>query len=279
MTNDIKKIGFIGLGSMGGAQARELAKLPIPLTVYDVMPKAMEPFAGTATLARSMAEVGEDADVVGICVQDDNQVLQCVDPLLPAMKPGSVLLIHSTVKPATIIAIAERAAATGITVLDASVSRTEMTKDGPFVFCMTGGDEAVAKRVQIVLDAFSTNTLHVGPLGSAMALKICNNLASWSAIMLGLETVSLAEAAGVPLDKLLTVMKRNGVLTPPAQSFIAARANQNADVQAMMKTQAGIGEKDLSLAEALASGAHTQAPIASFIRQTIKQKITAVFSK
>src|SRR3546814_8107541 len=78
---------------------------------------------------------------------------------------------------------------------DAPVTRTEMGKDGPFVFCMLGGDEAVKDRVQQVLDAFSTNTMHVGPLGSAMALKICNNLVSWCEIMLGLECVDIAEAA------------------------------------------------------------------------------------
>src|SRR5690606_7842619 len=102
--------------------------------------------------------------------------------------------------------IAERAAAVGVEVIDAPVTRTEMTKDGPFVFCMTGGDEALAARVQPVLDAFSTNTMHIGPLGSAMALKICNNLVSWCGIMLGIEVADVAEASGVPMDKLLTVM-------------------------------------------------------------------------
>src|SRR3546814_5516836 len=76
---------------------------------------------------------------------------------------------------ATAQAIAQRAAERGIAMMDAPVTRTEMGKDGPFVFCMLGGDEAVKDRVQQVLDAFSTNTMHVGPLGSAMALKICNN--------------------------------------------------------------------------------------------------------
>src|SRR3546814_511659 len=117
------------------------------------------------------------------------------------MNPGSVLLIHSTIRPATAQAIAQRAAERGIAMMDAPVTRTEMGKDGPFVFCMLGGDEAVKDRVQQVLDAFSTNTMHVGPLGSAMALKICNNLVSWCEIMLGLECVDIAEAAGVPLAR------------------------------------------------------------------------------
>lgn len=277
MTQDIRKIGFIGLGSMGGDQARELAKLPTALTVFDISAQAMAAFEGKATLAKNMAGVGDDADVVGICVQDDKQVMQCVDAVLPAMKPGSVLLVHSTVRPATIVAIGERAAAQGVDVLDAAVSRTETTKDGPFVFCMTGGDETVAARVQGVISAYATDTLHIGPLGSAMALKICNNLASWCAIMIGLEAVDLAEAAGVPIDKLLTVMKRNGVLTPPAQGFVAFRNDPgDAARRAMMKVQAGIGEKDLLLAEALAEGAHTSVPITSSVRAMVKDEIIRI---
>src|SRR3546814_20182608 len=90
----------------------------------------MERFEGKATLASTIAEVGENCDVVGICVQNDEQVLQCVEPLLPAMNPGSVLLIHSTIRPATAQAIAQRAAERGIAMMDAPVTRTEMGTDG-----------------------------------------------------------------------------------------------------------------------------------------------------
>lgn len=274
MADTIDSVGFIGLGSMGGDQARELAKLEAPLTVFDVFPQAMERFKDKATLARDIAEVGSRSDCVGICVQDDKQVLECVEPLLPAMKAGSVLLIHSTVRPATVIEIGARAAERGVAVMDASVTRTEMGKDGPFVYCMLGGDEAVLRRVQFVLDAFSTNTIHVGPLGAAMALKICNNLVSWCEIMLGLEAVEIAEAAGVPIDKLLTVMKRNGVMSPPMQGFIGFRQDPGDRARRdMMKVQAGIGQKDLSLAEELARQVGAKSPITSHVRAFVKQAV------
>jgi len=277
MADSIRKIGFIGLGSMGGDQARELAKLQLDLTVYDVFPQALAKFEGRAKLADSMAEVGQDADVVGICVRDDAQVLECVDALLPAMKRGAILLIHSTIKPKTAQNIAERAAAVGVEVIDAPVTRTEMTKDGPFVFCMTGGDEALAARVQPVLDAFSTNTMHIGPLGSAMALKICNNLVSWCGIMLGIEVADVAEASGVPMDKLLTVMKRNGNLTPPMAGFVDFRNNPgDAARRAFFASQAGIGEKDLSLAEELAASANAASPLTSHSKTLVKKKLLAI---
>lgn len=277
MVEDIRKVGFIGLGSMGGDQARQLAKLPLELTVYDISPAARAAFEGKATIATEIAGVARDADVVSICVQDDKQANQCCDAVLPVMKPGSILMVHSTVRPQTMVAIGERAAAYGVEVLDASVSRTNMSKDGPFVFCMTGGKEDVADRVKGVLDAFSTDTMHVGQLGSAMALKICNNLASWCAIMIGLEAVEVAEAAGVPLDKLLTVMTRNGVLSMPAQSFVAFRSNPGEEARrAVMRVQAGIGEKDLTLAQELAEGAHAPAPITEHVRGLVRSKILEI---
>lgn len=277
MTYDIRKIGFIGLGSMGGALSRELAKLPLELTVYDVFPAALAKFEGRAKLAGSIADVGRDADVVGICVRDDAQVLECVDPLLPAMKRGSVLLIHSTIKAKTAQDIAERAAELGIDVVDAPVTRTEVTKDGPFVFCMTGGDEAVAAKVQLVLNAFSTNTMHVGALGSAMALKICNNVVAWCEIMLGIEVANVAEASGVPIDKLLTVMKRNGNLSAPMQGFIEFRNNPgDAARREFFASQAGIGDKDLALAEELAANASAAAPITSHTRTLLHKGILSI---
>ena len=262
---------------MGGDQARELAKLSLPLTVFDVSQQAMQRFQERATLAGGIAALGEASDVVGICVQDDGQVNECVDQLLPAMRRGSVILIHSTVRPATVQAIADRAAPRGVEVMDAPVTRTEMVDDGPFVFCMQGGEEALKARVQPVLDAFSTNTMLVGPLGSAMALKICNNLVSWCQIMLGLEAVDLAEAAGVPVNKLMAVMDRNGVMTPPMKGFINFRNDPGDQTRRdFMEVQAGIGEKDLTLAEEMAQRVGAEAPITAHVRELVKQTIIEV---
>ena len=273
MTQAIGSVGFIGLGSMGGRQAGELAKLSLPLTVFDKSPAAMERFRGKATLAASIAELG-GCDVVGICVQDDPQVTECCDELIPAMRPGSVILVHSTGGPATVMALAERAAAVGVTLLDAAVTRTEMGDDGPFVFCMLGGDAGTVARIQPVLDAYATNTMLVGPLGSAMGLKICNNLVAWSQIELGLQAMGLADAAGVPRDKLIAVMQRNGVMTPPMNGFIAFR-NDPGDQSSrdLMAVQAGIGEKDLRLAHELGEAVGRPSTIGASVMTYIRQSI------
>lgn len=274
MRQKIEKVGFIGLGSMGGVQARQLAKLDLPLTVFDVSDAALQCFAGSAQLARSVADLGANSDSVGICVQNDEQVLSCVEQLLGSMKPESVLMIHSTVQPKTVKNVAERMAEKGILTLDAPVTRTEATNDGPFVFCMVGGDENVMRLVQPILDAFSTNTIHVGPLGSAAAMKICNNLVAWGEILLGIEAVRTAQAAGVPIDKLMEVMKRNGVMSPPMQGAINfLRDPGDATSRDLMRVQAYIGEKDLTLAEQLANEVGESPFISAHMRNVVQRVI------
>lgn len=273
MANTIEKVGFIGLGSMGGDQARELAKLDYDLTVYDAFPAAMEKFEGKAALASSIADLGA-CDVVGICVQNDEQVTACVDELLPVMDSGSVILVHSTIRPEKIKELADRASAKGVEMMDAPVTRTKVTDDGPFVFCMLGGREDLYNHVQKYLNAFSTDTMLVGALGSALALKICNNLMSWGSILMAMEVFDMAEAAGVPAEKLMQVMSTNGNLTLPAKGFLGFRADpgdqQRRDTMAV---QAGIGEKDLSLANELGTKVGKPSKIAASTSQYVKEAI------
>ena len=277
--NEIRRVGFVGLGNMGRDQVRELVKARRPLTIYDVSRAAMDRFAGQAALAASMADVGRETDIVSLCVQNDTQVSECAENLLPVMKAGSVLMVHSTVKPSTMVRLGDRAIDRGVEVLDASVTRLGAIKDGPFLFCMTGGNEAVAARVQPVLSAFCSDTLHVGPLGSAMALKICNNLASICSVMIGLEAFGLAASVDLPLDKLTTVMKRNGVLTPFAEYVVAASLDPNRGSRASMETMGDISAKDLRLAEALAAEVEAHVPVASLVQRSIKAELRERFAR
>src|ERR1043166_4799836 len=98
------RVGFIGLGSMGGTQARQLAKTVPDMVVYDAFPQALKPFEGLAALGQSVGDVGRRSGCVGVCVRDDDQVREVLEGdfgLIAAMAPDSVILIHSTVRPGT----------------------------------------------------------------------------------------------------------------------------------------------------------------------------------
>jgi 3-hydroxyisobutyrate dehydrogenase len=273
------RIGFIGLGSMGGDQARLLAKAYTDLAVYDVSPAAMKTFEGKARLAKSVADAGQGAEFVGVCVRDDQQVRDVLEGsggLLAVMPPGSVIAVHSTVRPQTVIDLAAKAAARNITVIDAPVTRTVIGGEGPFVLTMTGGDEAVTQRVKPVLEKFSTDILHVGRLGAGMTLKITNNLVSWMGIVIARQAYDLAAAGGVGADKVTYVMKRNGNLSPTMEGYInSPQRMKEADRKALFESQAGIGEKDLQLAAETAAELHASLPSALHAKELVRHAMTS----
>ena len=112
------KIGFIGLGNMGGPMAANLAKAGHSVTGFDVAGTTAE----GATQAATAQEAAQDADVV-ITMLPNGDILRAVaSEVIPAMKPGAVLLDCSTVDVDSARAVAERAQAAGLGALDAPVS-------------------------------------------------------------------------------------------------------------------------------------------------------------
>lgn len=249
------KVAFIGLGFMGAQQAKCLAGAGFDLAVFDTSSTATAPFKLTARIAASVAEVASGADVLCLCVRDDvqvNDVLLGDAGALAALDPGACVLIHSTVRPDTVKALSDYAAGRGIAVIDAPVSRTEEAQDDRFVVTMIGGKKDTLERVRPVLEAFSTRIVHVGPVGSAQALKISNNMVTWVQIVIARQAYQLATRAGVPEELLEQVMRDNGNLTPTVEKLSRTLRTYppgaSDQVDSMMRNQAGIGEKDLALA-------------------------------
>ncbi|MBS0580487.1 MAG: NAD(P)-dependent oxidoreductase [Proteobacteria bacterium] len=256
------RVGFIGLGNMGSAQAAEIARAGFELTVYDAFARTLDAFTG-GTRAGSPAEVASGCDIIGICVRDDPQVREVIfgaKGLAAAIAPGALVLVHSTVSPATIRAAAEGLHRRGAALIDAAVTRTRYgTAAGPFVLSMTGGDPALTERARPVLAAFSTEVVHAGPLGAGMALKIANNFVTWSHILVIKQALALAHAGGVGIGTLRAVMKGNGNLTAVTAAVMdgAERdaGGMSPERRDFLESQGRIGEKDLALALEMAQAA------------------------
>jgi len=253
---------------MGGAQARCLVARGFDLSVFDVHPPAMQAFAGAARLAASIAEIGRHAQIVGVCVRDDQQVRDTLEGpagLLAHMQRGSIILVHSTVSQPTVQSLAAQAAERDIELLDAAVTRTRMDTSGPFVGVMAGGSAAALERARPVLDAYATDVFHAGPAGAGVTMKIVNNLVTWSGIVTAAQAFRLAAAGGVDLAVLRALMSANGNLTPVTKAFSARYTGAAAD-RAFQESQAGIGDKDLQLAADFARSVGAYVPVAEQAR-------------
>jgi 3-hydroxyisobutyrate dehydrogenase len=108
------KVGFIGLGSQGGPMARRIVEGGYETTLWARSPATLEPFADTpAKVAKSPAELAAASDLVCLCVVADADIEEIAygeDGLLAAVKPGSVIAVHSTVHPNTCRQLAEKPA-------------------------------------------------------------------------------------------------------------------------------------------------------------------------
>ncbi len=144
------KAGFIGLGQQGKYLAINLAEAGHDLMVYDVRREPLEELARAgATIANSPRAVGHHAEITAICVLDDAQLKAAMfgpEGLLAGAAPRSIVVIHSTVEPSSIVKIAAAAAALKVEVVDAPVSGGEPGAKAKTMSYMAGGsDEAVER--------------------------------------------------------------------------------------------------------------------------------------
>lgn len=201
------RVGVVGVGYMGGAVARSLLREGFDVVVNDVAAEAVARF--TALGARSAATVEELAaqcTVVSIVVVSDAQVNDVGPRIINAAAPGTTVLIHSTVRPSTAVALGELGAARGVAVLDVAVNGGNEKADLGKLTLMIGGDPEAVARCRPVFDAIGEHAFAIGPLGSGLVGKLVNNLIAIGSYSLQLEAVQLAAAYGIDEETVATVV-------------------------------------------------------------------------
>lgn len=194
------RTGFIGLGSQGGPMAQRMAAAGFPLSLWARRAEALAPFAGQGiTVASSVADLGASCDHVAICVVDDAGVASLCDQLIPAMQPGSLLVVHSTILPESCEALAVRCAARGIAFLDAPVSGGGPAAVAGTLTVMCGGSADAFAQARPVLDSFAGTIVHLGPAGAAQRAKIVNN--ALMAATMGLAHAAMQSGMALGIDR------------------------------------------------------------------------------
>ena len=168
--------GFIGIGDQGAPIARRMIEAGFRTTLWARREASLAPFAGTgAAVARDIAELGAACSHVGICVLDDTGVADVCDQLIPAMRPESVIAIHSTVSPALCRTLAAKAAERGIALIDAPVSGGAPAARAGTLTVMVGGSEQGFAQAQPVFASFGELIIHLGDVGAGQCAKLINN--------------------------------------------------------------------------------------------------------
>ncbi|MGA2465294.1 MAG: NAD(P)-dependent oxidoreductase [Thermodesulfobacteriota bacterium] len=206
----MERIGFIGLGAMGGPMAKNLVKKGFGLTVFDVVTEKMEPLKGVgAEGAASGKEVAEKCPIIITMLPSSPHVNEAVlgpKGIFEGVQKGSVLIDMSTIDPITTREIARILEEKGVEMLDAPVARGVPAAVAGTLVIYVGGEKEVFDRHREILAAMGTDIYHVGDIGTGEVVKIVNNL------MVAVTTCALAEAmvlgvkAGVKPDILFEAL-------------------------------------------------------------------------
>jgi 3-hydroxyisobutyrate dehydrogenase-like beta-hydroxyacid dehydrogenase len=254
------RVGFVGLGNMGGSMAANIANAGHDTVVYDVRADAVGGVLDRAPGARaaaSLAEVARDAEVIGVVVIDDAQVEAVTlgpEGLVACAPPGAVIAVHSTVHPATVQRVARAADSAGrrVRVLDAPISGGVQGARDATLCIMVGGDAEAYEQARPVFDSAGNLVLHLGAVGAGLAAKLVRNLIGYITLLGAAEGRRLAVAADVDLDTLNRILEHTGTLSPMMRDFVASRGGHGVYAGDLAPLIA-IGAKDMRVTLELAA--------------------------
>ena len=225
------KIGFIGLGLMGGAMVGRLQDMGYSLTVLgnrsrNYIDAAIARGAVEASNAKAVAEA---SDIIMLCMGTSDQVearMRGANGVIAGLNKGMVVIDFGTSLPGSSRKLSQEVNAVGGTFLDAPLGRTPShAKDG-LLNIMASGDKAAFDMVEAVLKDLGENVFHLGPTGSGHTIKLINNFFGMTVANAMAEAFAIADGAGVDRKLLYDVMAA-GPLHSGMMDFVKAYGVDN----------------------------------------------------
>ena len=268
---------------MGLPMARHLVEAGHRVTVSSRSPGPVaEAVAYGAADGGSAAGVASASDVVVLCVPSSPDVASVVAELLPALRPGAVVVDCSTIDPE-----AERAQHALVTnaggrYLDAPVSGGSVGAQNGTLTLMVGGSEATLDEVRPVLGAFARLVVHVGGPGMGQVVKLCNNLLYAAQMQATAEAFTLAHRSGVDLASLLEVLTHSTGDCTAVRTRVPFEGVQP-DAPASNGWKPGfmsdLMAKDLDLALAYAATVEVDLASTRVVRETLREAQEAGYGR
>jgi 3-hydroxyisobutyrate dehydrogenase len=208
------RVGFVGLGNIGRPMATRLLGWDGGLTVFDLAPGPVDELAGAgARAASSVADLARECGVICVMVNTDDQVRDVMGEVLGAARPGTVVVVHSTISPDLPPRLEDLAGRHDLLFVDAPVSGGAMGAAEGSLAIMVGGSDAAFAAARGPLALMGTEVVHCGPAGNGTAAKLARNLLHFVAFTATGEAQRLAEAAGIDLVALGRVVRHTDAIT------------------------------------------------------------------
>lgn len=204
------KTAFIGMGVMGFPMAGHLKAAGHDVAVYNRSPEKARRWAekhGGAAFS-TIAEAVAGAEVVLLCVGNDDDVREVVAQVLPAMAEGGVIVDHTTTSAKVAREMSELAAKAGRAFVDAPVSGGQAGAENGQLTIMAGGDQVAYDRVLPVIQVYAKAVRRMGEVGAGQLTKMCNQIAIAGVVQGVAEALHFAKRAGLPTDDVLAAISK-----------------------------------------------------------------------
>jgi len=214
----LRKIGFIGLGTVGRHMAANLTKGSYELTVFDTNPDAVKGLVELgAQAATSAAEAARDRDLV-IAIVPEGEELGLLffgeEGILAGIGGGTILADMGSHSLDTTMRMADECAKKRVQYLDAPVWGSKEHAANGLLTIVTGGDPSLVGRCREPFSCFGLNIIHVGEVGDATKMKFIVNMVQAELVQVLAEGLVLGDKMGFTADKILEVLDTRGVASP-----------------------------------------------------------------
>jgi 3-hydroxyisobutyrate dehydrogenase-like beta-hydroxyacid dehydrogenase len=265
-------LGFIGLGNIGGAVARNLVADGHALVVADADPARVEVLVKAgASAGAGPADVARRSDITFLSLPTPDVVDAVAAEWLAGASRGKVLVDLSTNAPARVRALARRVEAAGAHLLDAPLTGGAIGARSRMLMFMVGGDPAVFERVRPILEKVGRATFHMGEQGLGMTAKLVNSLIAFSATWASLEALALGAKAGIDLRKLVQMLRTGGAGNFYIQTGVEAIEKRGAPTEFALELAA----KDASLMLELGRSLGVPTPVTAQVAQVLVAAVGA----
>jgi len=269
----MKKIGFIGLGTMGLPMAANLLKAGYDVIAYNRTQEKLEQIVSQGGKAAvSAAEVAENSDVVFTMLTADRAVEEVIfgeNGLINGAKAGQIVIDCSTISPNTSIKLAQELGKLGVEVLDAPVTGSEPQAIEGILTFMVGGKKDVFEQCIPLFETMGKNAFYMGENGAGSYTKLANNTMAAINLLSLTEAITMATKAGIDPELFIKVVSgggaRSGMIDNKAPKIL------NRDFHANFAT--ALMYKDLGLAMNIAAQLQVPVPVLSLVKEMLQMAI------
>lgn len=269
-----KKIGFLGLGTMGGPMARNLLRKGHAVHGFDPSAEALAKHREAGgTTAGSPREAAEAMDIVMAVLPDGPDVERAVlgpDGIIHAMKPGSVFIDMSTIDPAVTRKVGAALAQKGVEMIDSPLGKTADHAVAGTLTLIVGGKPEVVELVRPVLECVGTDFFYCGDLGMGEAMKLTNNFLSAAIMTSTVEALVMGVKSGLSLETMMSVMRTTMAWNNHLGISLPKKALADDFTPGFMIK---LAEKDQRLAIGFAAALGAAVPVGAAVHETLKEAV------